>query len=114
MSVFYYEKIIYLSLESCSSLDTGIHQVVDDDSSNATDKTGDGHAFFLVLEEQSDDWKNNADGAEPEAKDVEQRNPWEYETNQCNNETGNAEAIFVHVICHNSMPFFVSGATSSE
>lgn len=55
MPVFYYEKKSIQILESSSSLDTGIHQVVDDNASDATDKTGDGHASFLVLEEQSDD-----------------------------------------------------------
>ena len=80
MPVFYYEKKSIQILESSSGFDTGIHQVVDDDASDATDETGDGHASFLVLEEQSDDWKDNTDGAEPEAKDVQQRNPWEHET----------------------------------
>ena len=75
MPVFYYEKKSIQILESSSGFDASIYDVVNDDASDATDKTSDGHTFFLVLEEQGDDCKDNTDGAEPEAKDVQQRNP---------------------------------------
>ena len=75
MSVFYYEKKINSILDSCSSLDAGIHQIVDDNAEDATDNTGDGQAFFLVLEEQGDQGKQNAKVAKPVAKDVDERNP---------------------------------------
>ena len=75
LPVFYFKKSLAIYYLRKSSLDTGIHQIVNEDSGCTEDNTSDGQTFFPILEEQRNYAKHNADDAEPEAKGVQKRNP---------------------------------------
>ena len=81
--------------------------IINDATCNRQKKANDGKGSGFL--EDSDQSQDEANAANDGTHDSDERNQAKKETDQSNNETGDAEAIFVYIFCHNTIPFIRVG-----